>query len=727
MSMTRRTSHLASERGQVAIMFALLIPVLFMLAAIVLDIGNWYVHKRHLQTQVDAAVLAAGPAFVGCYHSPGAANVAIRQQALEYAGDLLRAPSTTNQQVQEPGDVRIVLNGNRYWQSSDGTLSPINGYGLDDTMAAPGDPCSTKMLDAKATDEDAPPLWGLLPLTPSPKTHAKIEIRKLEASSGMLPWAVPEIDPRSLWALFVNEDNGAVFDQQELISADDPNLPWSEWATVVDGSNEQVVLDGSHDNTSVIILVSKEDPTPQVTGTLASICSQSPQLVNCYAGATQTSGASFIHGYNGGGSGSLANPIVRQVELFPAGCDPSLDLSAPHFTLSDTCTALVQAVIDFGVTGNTNPGAMPNCVSVTASPGGAMSWSSNVVGGSLFTGSFNLASGRTVLNLNWESTPRNNNCNQTIRSGGFTKVAAPYMANIASGPIQYLKLRASYGNSGLPVPDANSVEKNDPGNPRYDYVVTVGLPRPIQVLPATDPPLVLRLSNPSGSQNQAIDCDKNINYEQEITDGCRTKYRVNYDDLDGDGDLEWRNIQCLGYFTGNLPPDQFLNDPAPDCAMTETGDKTGQMRQGLANRFENPCMPNYWPAPTASQDDIDDFFETHDFANDPRYVTLIITDNTAFTGQGNEPVPVKYFAGFYVTGWDIGGATNGCGDPDGGGPLRGNECHPILGCSYPPSRDNGDAWGHFVNIVIFSSGGDPDDELCAFGRDPGVCLPVLVE
>ena len=67
----------ARERGQVVVMFALLIPVLFGLGAIVLDIGNWYVHKRHLQTQVDAAVLAAGPAFVGCFHGPLIANQAI--------------------------------------------------------------------------------------------------------------------------------------------------------------------------------------------------------------------------------------------------------------------------------------------------------------------------------------------------------------------------------------------------------------------------------------------------------------------------------------------------------------------------------------------------------------------------------------------------------------------------------------------------------------------------
>ena len=186
------------------------------------------------------------------------------------------------------------------------------------------------------------------------------------------------------------------------------------------------------------------------------------------------------------------------------------------------------------------------------------------------------------------------------------------------------------GQAGFPVPDANSVDRGLD----YDYRVTVGLPRPIQVLPATAKPLVLRLANPSGSQNQAIDCDKNINYADEITNGCKTTYRVNYDDLDGDGDLEWSNIQCNGYSTANLPPTKFVNNPTPDCAMTETGDKTGPMRQGLAARFESPCLPNYWPTTTATQPEIDDFFLKHDFSNDPRYVTLIITDNTAFTGSG---------------------------------------------------------------------------------------------
>src|SRR5688572_24682051 len=108
--MLTRRLRTQGERGQVVVMFALLIPVLFAIGAIVIDIGNWYVHKRHLQTQVDAAVLAAGPQFVGCFHDPNAANLAINSRALAYAGDTLRLgqlgpgdpDSTTNKQLQEP-------------------------------------------------------------------------------------------------------------------------------------------------------------------------------------------------------------------------------------------------------------------------------------------------------------------------------------------------------------------------------------------------------------------------------------------------------------------------------------------------------------------------------------------------------------------------------------------------------------------------------------------------
>ena len=42
------------------------LPLLVLMASFVLDVANWFVHKRHLQMQADAAALAAraqrGPA-----------------------------------------------------------------------------------------------------------------------------------------------------------------------------------------------------------------------------------------------------------------------------------------------------------------------------------------------------------------------------------------------------------------------------------------------------------------------------------------------------------------------------------------------------------------------------------------------------------------------------------------------------------------------------------------
>ena len=106
------------------------------------------------------------------------------------------------------------------------------------------------------------------------------------------------------------------------------------------------------------------------------------------------------------------------------------------------------------------------------------------------------------------------------------------------------------------------------------------------------------MASPSGSQNQAFDCDKHENFQTEIENGCQTTYRLNYDDWDvpKDGDKEWADILCDRYATGDLPPDSIFDSPPPICVAVETGDKIGQFRQGLSKRFETPtCWPNNWP------------------------------------------------------------------------------------------------------------------------------------
>ena len=203
----------------------------------------------------------------------------------------------------------------------------------------------------------------------------------------------------------------------------------------------------------------------------------------------------------------------------------------------------------------------------------------------------------------------------------------------------------------------------------------------------------------------------------------------------------WKDVKCAAYPPSSLPPASYVNNPPPICVAAKNG-QVQAFQAGMYNRFEDPangfngCSPNQWPK-TASQ--ATTFFTAdakgnYGYTNDPRYVTLIITDNTAFSSS-NTAEPVKYFAGFYATGWDTG---NGSGKPKGcyGFPLvntcgnPNNDAHPLLGClaGNITSRDNGDMWGHFVKFVGFSSSGTPSDDVCDLtSGSVETCIAVLVE
>src|ERR671934_1044337 len=71
------------ERGAVLVMVLLWLPVLVLMAAFVIDVANWFVHKRHLQMQADAAALAAARDWSGV----GCDNAAINARAAEYGGE----------------------------------------------------------------------------------------------------------------------------------------------------------------------------------------------------------------------------------------------------------------------------------------------------------------------------------------------------------------------------------------------------------------------------------------------------------------------------------------------------------------------------------------------------------------------------------------------------------------------------------------------------------------
>jgi len=284
-------------------------------------------------------------------------------------------------------------------------------------------------------------------------------------------------------------------------------------------------------------------------------------------------------------------------------------------------------------------------------------------------------------------------------SGVFNNIAHPYGADDRSDPIYYV----SVTHTGI----ADNTETI--GSTPILHVA-VGIKPDLQTGQAGEAPILLRFASPSGSLNQALDCDAGATFETEVRVGCQQPYAENE-----------RAGDCSNYGNNDLPPSPLDPDPAnaPDCVSAKTGD-VNAMRKALHDRFESPCSDNLWPAnpnPTNLPP-----------PDDPRWVTLVVTDFTAFGGTGSTNVPVTHFAGFYATGWDLAtgsgsGQTEGCPDPDGAGPRKGNDPHPLgLG----PNEDNGDVWGHFVTFVPFVKGGTESEDLCAF-NEIGICAAVLTE
>src|SRR2546423_754463 len=77
-----------SEQGQTVVMSLVFMTVLLGMAALVVDVGSWFLDRRQLQSAVDAAALAAGQEL------PDAASA--EQAARDYATkNGLASPSIT--------------------------------------------------------------------------------------------------------------------------------------------------------------------------------------------------------------------------------------------------------------------------------------------------------------------------------------------------------------------------------------------------------------------------------------------------------------------------------------------------------------------------------------------------------------------------------------------------------------------------------------------------------
>ena len=185
------------ERGSVLVIFAVSVGSFILLAGLALDIGNWFVHKRKLQSRVDAAAYAAaveyGYLFPGCVSSATLAD-RVRDVAKRFGGDS-SAAVPLNTAVNDTTTIRV--NAASPDDPSDYTDEGTAAHPCFDHATGDfGTPTGGYWTDIKAVDRGAVSLFGGFGIpTPTISATARVALQKPASMTGLRPVAVA--DPRS--------------------------------------------------------------------------------------------------------------------------------------------------------------------------------------------------------------------------------------------------------------------------------------------------------------------------------------------------------------------------------------------------------------------------------------------------------------------------------------------------------------------------------------------------
>jgi Putative Flp pilus-assembly TadE/G-like len=687
--MLRPATHLADQDGSVLVIVAVAMTSLVLIAAFVIDVANFYSHKRHLQVQADAAALAGAHNLTAA----GCSNSLIDSGARAYGGSdspdgtLIRTQAYNDQLGGTPAKkVHILVNSTTYWDGAD------TSWNSGDPKAD-GAPCGTGYVDIKATESNLPWFFGFGGFVKSINAHARVSLFEQSTANGTLPIAVPNPLPTSAAAIFINEATKAVLATQPFTHVG-PSGTLDMWQT----SAGSVTLPGTA--TGVVIAMSGRQ-TLQLSGlTLAEICSQ--QLTDCYDSSADPPniGLSFIRGYSASGSGTQPNkPILRSVELIGATCSP--------YFAKGTCIYDVVARIDAGT-------ALPKANQIYGANGVTLDSSTNsncgyVVGpDQCWHGTLTLpaGSGPQNIEITWEETSgqvqmnkledckvgNGNKCNGTF---GMSQRA--YGArDISSGPIELLKVFNCDGDPSCTLSDRQSYETGS----SHTFMVAMGIAGTLRnATSVLEPDVQLRVKSNTG---QSLDCDDQYtNLKQELAYGCGPSYTPNTGTPDCStlGTNAARALaqpwSCIAVNTGMSPNDVAagLNNRLFGDEKPPNGACKGLGTLGYNNW--SMFVENYVPTGPGDPRGQDGFP-----VGDPRVLNAYLTTYGAFSHVNGTSgsVPVTGFGHFYVTGYT--GANGGGFKP----PCQGNGDAPVPNDA-SGNPDSGLIVGHFIRFVD-TIGGD---------------------
>ena len=593
------------ERGAVLVMVAVWLPVLVLMAAFVIDVGNWFVHRRHLQMQADAAALAAAAVWA----HPACDNAAVEARARQYGGWHYNA-----QIGGTPMDRVFMRVNSSTWH---GQSSPT------DTTVDTRPPCEAGMIDVKLTETELPWFFQVAKVVPFINAHARVSIFQADTLSGALPVGVPDPRPERGQVIFVDENDCASgvcreLGRRNLAMAGTDSSTW-------DNSAEPFPLTNESTKVGIRVLLTTTETGPLDCGA---------PLVDCYD-AESTNGILHIRGWQEPGTVlPTQDPKLRDVRILNGTCTGRYFSSA-----AATCAVGVEAELDFG---SADPPTDLRA-SVKASIGGNRTYTLNYdptsgVWRSDLEIPVAAGAGPVPISLTWEKRQGSSDAgacsNGSPCTGTFADVQRIFAGSTANaGPIQAARVFDTVD----PLVDANSLEMcaTCTNNLVVELALTPSLKNASSV---NDPPVVLRLTG-SGSLTQALDCDPGKSrLEDEIAFGCDPSYTKNAGTMCPDHNVLWDTPQpwaCVKVDTG-APPNKIA---------------AGLNLRILGNEKAKTCTsPNNWANfPNISP-------------NDPRIVQVFLTQFGSFAGSGMGTEPVTGFATFYVTGWQGsgGGFSNPC-------------------------------------------------------------------
>ena len=695
---------LRREDGGALLFVAIGLPVLLAIFALVVDVGNWYVHKRSLQTEVDAAAFAGSQMWGACFKTvvTSPAWLPMKQEAQNYDGETGFAHDYNRLAgTQAAGGIHGTLGV--AFNSTTFPPDPPPNATADDT---PPDPCVLTtgadgkghyIFDVKATERTVPLIFGgAFPGLTGPSIHAtaRTELRQVESLNGLLPIGVSDPSPIWMYAQFVDEDNN-----------DSPLTAWKALcrlgATGCPGTSAvgsetwamqattPVAIPSTTKNVGVRLkyVWGGSDPNPA--------CGSSG-IVECYdnqPSETQANGLVHIRAWAPG----VAGLHLENVWMLPGACGDGYFASA-------SCDAGVQAEVDLGThpvkTVWANGACDTGCGQVWATVGsgntkyqlnppsplpasglGLLTWT-------LLSGVTLPAPGPQPISLHWQwkqtsgtwtgKTCSSGGSNPCVDNGDFNSGNPVQRAWVAdngarSGPVQGITIGSAPGGVG-----ANSFQQGTTQN------LAVTVQNPCFETELSDPncPLVkLRVSaSATGSESQSLDCDPAFpNIKDEVANGCNPGYTT-YPNVSGSSPCPTQSV----LWASPNPPNLW------DCVAVQTGN--GDVEGGLKVRIgtDPATCGNHWP----------------DYpADDRRQVPLFLVPFSAFNSSGsNKTYPVVGFGAFYITGY------------------RNDPC-PNATTS---GLSQGTIPGYFITYLPPGKGANPSTKPC----DPLAltpCIPVLIK